>query len=152
MPARVCGGKSLGDLREQRRGLGRRQAAVVGGDGGEVRTRDVLHDEPLLVTLGDEVEDRDDVGMVEPGGELGLPLGAHQVERAASGEHPEALDGDLAAEHLVDGEPDCPHAALTDLALQEVAPADQRGTGRRHRRPTVSLAVTIPGPYPSPRR
>ena len=137
---RVCRGKSLGHLREQGRGLGRRQAAVVGGDGGEVSTSDVLHDEPLLVTFGDEVEDSDDVRMVEPGSEPGLPLGAHQVERAAVREHAEPLDGDLAAEHLVDGEPDCPHAALADLALQEVAPSDQRGTGRRHRRPTVSCA------------
>ena len=124
---RVGRGEGLGHLREQRRGLGRRQAAVVGGEGGEVSAGDVLHDEPLLVTLGDEVEDRDDVRMVEPGRELGLPLGAHQVGRAAAREHAEALDGDLAAEHLVDGEPDGPHAALADLALQEVAPPDQRG-------------------------
>ena len=49
---------------------------------GQVGALDVLHDQPLLalpVGLVDEVEDRDHVGVVELGGELGLALGADGV-------------------------------------------------------------------------
>ena len=95
------------------------------GQHGEVGAVDVLHHQPLLVPLADEVEHGHDVGVVELGGQLGLALGPHQVRRGAVGEQSDALDGHLTTEHLVVGQPDRAHAALADLASQHVAAADR---------------------------
>ena len=41
----------------------------------------------------------------------------------AAGHHPDPLDGHVAAEHLVAGEPDGAHAAAPDLAVEVYLPA-----------------------------
>ena len=67
----------------------------------------------------------EDVGMLEPGGDLDLaeePLGAERGGELG----PENLDGDFSAVPEVGGQVDHGHAALTQLALQRVA-VGQRG-------------------------
>ena len=48
------------------------QCAVPLDEGTQRDALDVLHDEPGLVAVLDQVVDRDDVGVVEPGGQAGL--------------------------------------------------------------------------------
>jgi hypothetical protein len=135
----VCGGERLSYLTDDPGGVVRRQAAVLVDEGGEVGARDVLHDQPLLLALGDEVEDGDDVRVVEPCRQRGLSLGTREPRRVTSGELADALDRDLATQHLVDREPHGSHAAVTDLALQDVASTDRRHAGSR----TTSLVTPI---------
>ena len=78
-PRTVGDGQCLGDLREDLGGVGRRQTLVLLGEGGEIAALDVLHHQPLIVALGDEVEDSHDVWMVELGRQPGLALGASHV-------------------------------------------------------------------------
>ena len=54
---------------------------------GQVAAVDVLHHQPVLVVLDEEVEDGDDVRVVEAGRQLGLALGAHQVGGGAARRH-----------------------------------------------------------------
>ena len=91
MPAAWAAARASATWAEQRRGLVRQQAAGVLGQHGEVRAVDVLHHQPLLVPLGDEVEDGHHVRVVELRGQLGLALGAQQVRRAAARELPTRL-------------------------------------------------------------
>ena len=101
---------------------------------GEVGADHVLHDQPLLLALADEVEDGHDVRVVEPGRESRLALGAHQPWRVPAGEEPDALERDLAPEQLVAGQPDGAHPALADLVQQDVAAPDD-GVRLAHRTP-----------------
>ena len=84
---------------------------------------DVLHDQPVVVALHHQVEDRDHVRVVEPGGEPGLALGPLEIRAADTGET-ETLERHLAAEHAVGAQPDGTHAATPDLAVERVPASD----------------------------
>ena len=123
-PGGVRLGQCLGRLAQQACRPIRGQRPVAAYQCRQVQALDVLHHEPLLVVLVDEVEHRDDVRVVDPRRQLGLALGAGQVGLAGSGRHADPLQRDLAAEELVAAEPDRPHPATADLALEGVAAGD----------------------------
>ncbi len=125
---RVRGGQCVGRLPQQRRGLVGGQGTVAPDQLAQGHPGDVLHDQPPLVALVDEVEDRDHVRVVEPGRQTALALGALQVGGAAAGHHADPLDRDVAAEDLVAGEPDGAHAAAPDLPIECVPACDQVGS------------------------
>ncbi len=79
---------------------------------------DVLHHQPVVVALLDEVEDGDDVRVVEARREPGLPLGPLEVGGPDAGRQAQPLQRHLPAEHLVGAEPDRAHATATDLAVE----------------------------------
>jgi hypothetical protein len=74
----VRGGQRARDLGQDRCRVIRGEPRAGADQLGEVHALDVLHDQPLLAqpiggVVADEVEDRDDVGVVELGGQLGPP-------------------------------------------------------------------------------
>ncbi len=92
---------------------------------------DVRHGEPQPAPGLAGVEDREDVGMLEPGGEADLALEALGAERR--GElRVEQLEGDRAVVLEVRREPDRGHAAASELALERVA-VSQALAQQRHR-------------------
>ena len=99
------------------------------------------------VVLRDQVEDRDDVGVVEPGGQPGLALGAAEVGAVAARHHADPLEGDLAPEHLVAAEPDGAHAAAADLAVERVPACDHCRTLPLPR-PLATVTCDRPAPNP----
>ena len=87
----VRGGQRVGGLAQQRCGLVGGEGPVLPHQLGERAPLDVLHDQPVLVALLDQVEDRDHVGVVEPGGQAGLALGALEVGGPGTGGPPSRL-------------------------------------------------------------
>ena len=118
----------LGRLGQDRGGFVRRHRPLVADQVGEVAPLDVLHDQPLLVVVLDEVEDGHHVGVVDPRGDPGLPLGAHQVRAGAAGHDADPLDRHFPAEHLVAAEPHGARPATTDLPVERVPPSDHRAS------------------------
>ena len=81
---------------------------------------DERHGEPELAGRFARVVDGQDVGVLQPGGELDLALEALGAERGGElGE--EHLEGDRAVVPEVLGEVDDGHAAAAELALERVA-------------------------------
>ncbi len=124
--------------------LGRQRHRV---DGGRVDPVDVLHADPQLFALGATIEDGDDAGMVEPGGEIGLPLEPRANTRVGEQVPIEQLERGqpvqprmprqvhrahaALAERPLDGEPG---EHLTNLEHRDPLPAsvaDQHGTRDR---------------------
>ena len=105
----------------------------VAQDGGEGPALDVLHDDEVRPVVLAPVEDRDDVGVGEVGG--GLGLAAETLDEGA-------VDGELGEEHLerdrslelaVHGPVDLGHAAAGDQVGQLVATrVDPRRVDRFH--------------------
>ncbi len=89
----------------------------------EIRQRvsfDLLHGDEVDAGILLEGVDGDDVGVLEGGDRRGLALETHPAFRTAGqllGEH---LDGDLAAELLVDRPPDDTHPAFAELVHDSV--------------------------------
>jgi hypothetical protein len=120
----VCGRQRVCRLPQQWGGLVRRQRTIASDQLGEGRAGDVLHHQPAVVALRDEVVDGDDVGMVQPGGEPGLALGAVEVEVALARAEADPLEGDLATEDLVLAQPDRAHPTAPDLSVERVPACD----------------------------
>ena len=127
-PGAVRGGQCAGDLGEDRRGVVGAEPAAPADQLGQVGALDVLHHQPLVALpvdgLLDQVEDRDDVGVVELGGQLGLALGAPRVGSDPAGSDADLLQGDRTPEDLVAAAPDGAHAAAADLGLERVPASD----------------------------
>ena len=123
-----------------------RQRAAGPHDLAEVGALDVLHDHPLLAGLAlvHEVEDGDDVRVVEPGRQAGLPLGAPDVGAAAAGRGPDPLERDRAAEGQVGAAPHGAHAATTDLPVERVPACDHLSPLPSPPTPTVEPRRTAP--------
>jgi len=94
-------------------------------------TGDVLHHDEVDALVGTDVVNRDDSGMVQGAGGLGLldePLPPKRIG------HPvlrQDLDGDVAIELCVAGQVDNAHAAFAQLRLDPVAA--QHPPNHRHR-------------------
>jgi hypothetical protein len=92
---------------------------------GQAPRRDVLHHQPALRAVVDDVEQRDDVGMVQHGQEPGLlPEPADQLRLPLGVAWQGPLQRDDPAQLDVGGPPHDPAAARTQLFLQPVPPAD----------------------------
>ncbi len=92
----------------------------------EVTALDVLHDQVRPVT-GAEVVDRDEVRVLEPGGDARLAAEAPQVDVVARERVGEDLHRDRPLQPLVEAEPDHRHPAVAEAAAQAVAAAEQGG-------------------------
>ncbi len=118
-------GQGVGRLPEDGGGQVGRECSVPLHQARQGHALDVLHHQPALVALGDQVEDGHHVRMVEPGRKPCLPLGAHEVRGLAARGRADPLDRDVAAQVLVASEPDRAHAASTDLPVEGVSACDQ---------------------------
>ena len=120
MPVGV--GERVAHVSQDPHRLTHRQGALVRDAGAERLARDVGHHVVQQVALGSRGEQRDDVGMLQLGGELDLalePLGAHA--RGQLGR--QHLHDDLAAQSHFLSEEYTAHAAAAELALDEVSAA-----------------------------
>ncbi len=128
-PAAVGAVERVRDLGDDGGGPGRAERAVA-QRGPQIAAVDVAHhdvgDAGSVGVLGVDVlgggVDRDDAGVVQPGGEAGLPqealAGDVVDDHAVAVQH---LDGDAPLEVRVPGREDAPVAALSDLGLDAVA-------------------------------
>ena len=132
----MCGGKAGRDLGTDLGDCSRVERAVLLDDLGERPTRDVLHHQPDVAGLLDDVEDRDHVAVAQCSRGAGFAEGARGVGDRLVGQQADLLDGDVALQGLVAAQPDSAHAALADRRLHAVSAADQL---RLHR--ILSLVV-----------
>ena len=118
-------------------------AFLVFQDFGEAAALDHLHrEETAAIRMHAELMDRHDVGMFELAGDLGLfdEAGLHVVVGMVE----QKLDGDFAANVLIDGPHDRPHAAARDFAFDLVIRLRFQGFARLF---IVHVAVAFrPGP------
>ncbi len=129
-PLLVRGVERLCDLREEiDRALGL-ERAVLGHDLGQVRALDVAHREEEQAVLVSRLVDRDDVRVVERGGDPRLAQEA-LAEALVLGElGGDDLERDLAAEALLLGAVDRTHPATADERFDSVA--GDRRSRRQH--------------------
>jgi hypothetical protein len=120
-------GEAVRDLPHDLRSLAVVETALAADPLGERFALDILHHQPLLVLVLDEVEDGHDVGVIELRCQPGFALDPGEVGAGRAREHADALDRDVTAEHLVAREVDGAHAAVPDLAPEGVPACDQRG-------------------------
>ncbi len=127
----VSGGERGGDLRPDDGDLLRRERAALGEQAAEAARGQMLHDEPEQAVLGQHVEDRHDVRVVQGRGDPGLARRVIQRSLGLDGGqvpnlHP--LDRDVAPEHLIARPPDRPRPARADQLAQPV-PAGEHPAG-----------------------
>ena len=106
---------------------------------------DQLHAEIVLIFIPADLEDRHDVGVVEPGDRLGLVLKPAVIIVAGKLGRLDHLQGDRAVEADLTGLVNDPHAALAQHALQLVVAevAYRRALGQRGRL-TIAAVETRP--------
>ena len=117
----VCGGEGPGDAGPDPRDLARRQRAAPAQDRGEVLPVDQLHDDVRAAGVLAEVVDRDDVGVAERGGRLGLLPEARREVGVAQVLRTEQLERDVATELGIGGAVDGRHPAAAQQLDQAVA-------------------------------
>jgi hypothetical protein len=117
----MCRGQTVCGLCPDPRDAFGRHRPVLGDDLRQVPRRDVLHDEPVLVSVLDGVVDRDHVAMIEGCGVAGLTESAREVGLGFSRHAADFLDRDSAVEDLVTAQPDRAHPAATHGSLHDVA-------------------------------
>ena len=96
-------------------------------DGGQGTAVDELHDDEVGAGVLAPVEDRDDVGVGEVGGGLGLPaepLDEGAVDRQLGEQD---LEGDRTVEQAIVGAVDLGHPAPGDQMIELVALGEERG-------------------------
>ena len=123
---RVGGDQGVRRLPQQRRGVVGGEPALGPDQLGQGGPVDVLHHQPAVVGVGvgDEVEDRHHVRVVEPRGQLRLALGAGEIGAVRARQETDPLERHRSPEHLVVAEPDCAHAAASDLTVERVPACD----------------------------
>ena len=113
---------------------------------GQVAALDVLHHQ-IGAFAGVEVVDRDQVRVLEAGGDLRLAPEAIEVRGIRGQDIGEHLDRDRAAKALVGRQPDDGHAAVAEAPVEQVAltQALPRGDERRlcDRGPALAAALGI---------
>ncbi len=115
----VCVGERVAHVAQDAHRVAHGQLTLVDDAGAQRLARDVRHDVVEQVTLRTGGEQRDDMGMLQRGGQPDLtlePLGAH-ARRQLGREH---LHHHLPAEPYFLGEEDAAHAAAAELALDTV--------------------------------
>ncbi len=112
-------GKGVDHLAEHPQGLRHGQLALPVQLGAERLAVDVRHDVVQQIVVGARGEQRDDVGMLQLGGELDLPLEPLLIHLGGhlGRQH---LDDHLARESDLLGEEDATHPAAAQLALDAV--------------------------------
>ena len=98
----------------------RSRESLRGGAPRHRPSRNELHDEVWPPLRDGGVEDRDEVRVVQPGGDARLPLEALQVLLVLGQHVREHLEGHLPLEALVAGEPDGSHPARAQSAFEPV--------------------------------
>ena len=145
--ARLVRGGQPGEHRvhEVERGP-RRQGPLGVDDRAERAALDVLHreeDPPRVLAL---VEDRDDVGVAQPGGRAGFPAEAGDEGRVGRQVGAHDLEGDLPVQPGVGGEQDRGHAAVGEVSEHPVSTVDEladEGMGCRGHRHSVSTPPSL---------
>ena len=124
-PARWAAASAESDRLEQRERPGRRHRRLLADDVAQGVAGDQLHDQEDGAVLVALVEDRDDVGVGQPGRGAGLAheAGGELVVVAEPGVHD--LDRDGAVEPQVGGLVDAGHAAAGDPGADPVAAVEQ---------------------------
>ena len=113
----------------------------------EVRALDELHgDERVSVDLA-EIVDRDDVGVLQRAGRLGLAEKSAAQVGVAGERVAHHLDGDGPVEHRIEGAIHDPHGPFADLAEDAVF-ADLFDLAFRHTVQTTGEGTTEPVIYP----
>ena len=90
---------------------------------------DELHDDGLAALVLEDVVDGDDVRVGQPGHGDGLTAETLGDDRVGGQARLEPLEGDLAIERDVGGEPHLGHPALRQSPLEPVAPGEHDGFG-----------------------
>src|SRR4029079_13672849 len=106
--------------------VARGQCAGAADDRGEVLALDQLHDDERAGGVLAVVVDRDDVGVVQRRGALGLLAEARAELRVAAVLGPQELGGDVTIELVVVGPIDRRHAALAEQLDEPIAAAQNR--------------------------
>ena len=134
-PALMGGVEGVGHLVEQGEGPAGLELSLLGEQAPQVAPLDVAHGDVEQALDLSRLVDRRDAGVVDRGGELGLPQEA-LTETLVPGEiGGEQLQGDLALEAQILGQVDVAHPAPAEQGLDPVA--GQLGTdagicGERH--------------------
>ena len=130
---RMGGAEGVGRLRHDAPRLVDRQLAPPPDPPGDRFAVHVAHDEVDQALAFADGVDRDDMGVGQPGGGLGLAgkaLADVLLEGELGRQH---LDGDAALEPLVPRPVDHPHPATPDLALDGIGIPQRLGEARRQR-------------------
>ena len=120
-PGPVRGRQRPGELGTELGGTLRRHGSPLADGAGEGWSVDVLHDQPRQAVVVDDVVDGDDVGVVQRGGAARLLPGRPTLCPVLTGEAVDLLEGHLAVEHPVAGEPDGARPATPDRSQELVA-------------------------------
>ena len=110
---------------------------------------DELHHDGLAALVLEDVVDGDDVGVGQPGDGDGLAAEALGDDGVGGQARLEPLEGDLAVERDVGGQPHLGHPALRQSPLEPVAPGEHDGlgaAGRARARGGGEVDAGIPGP------
>ena len=91
---------------------------------------DQLHDHGLAAAVGDGVVDGHDVRVVQPGDGDGLTAEPLGDDRVGGQRRLEQLDGHVAGQQRVVGQPHLGHASLRETSLQPVTLGEHRGRQR----------------------
>ena len=90
------------------------------------RPRQAFHDDERLAVVGDAgVVDRDDVRVMQAGGDPGLVLEPRLEVVGGHAAGPHDLDGDVALEAVIEPRMDVGHPALTDQVAQLIPIREQ---------------------------
>ena len=122
------------------------QGTVLLDDLGERPSRHVLHHQPDVARLLDDVEDGDHVAVAQASRGAGLAKRSCGVGHRLAGQQADLLDGDVPVQGLVTAEPHGPHAALADRRVHSVSAADQL---RLHRFLSLVARERLRGNVPS---
>ena len=106
--------------------LSRRQGAAASDDGGEVFPVDQLHDDVRAGRVLAVVVDRDDIGMRQRCGRLGLLPEPGREVRVLEVLRPQELDRHVATELRVGAAEDGRHPALPEELDQSISTAEDR--------------------------
>ena len=130
-PGGVCCCQAVRDVGSDGDHRCRLERTVLLDDLGQRPGRHVLHHEPHLPGVLDDVEDGDHVAVAQRRGRACLAHGPRRVGDRLAREQAHPLHGDVTAQHLVPADVHRTHAALTDHPGQPVPSSDhvRRHTG-----------------------
>jgi hypothetical protein len=145
----VCGLEGVQQLGGERREPLGWQRPVVGDHGLQGPARHVLHHEVRLAVLSDHVMDANDARMMQPRGVARLGHGGLEhlrpLFRGQLEGEPHVLDGDVAAQLLVERPPHGAYATHAQALDEPIAARDRRALTHRTRPRFFRHEVFVPG-------